>query len=139
MDDAGRSTNDADAGPAAEQSAARGSADGALDGVPAAAAPAPESHVARLLRPRVVGVPLVTLALLAFAAFVVLTNYIPTRIETLATQNQLADQQAENEQLANRIRVAEMRTRTVETDRWTNERILRDELRMTRKGEAIVR
>lgn len=139
MDDAGRSTNDADAGPAAEQSAARGPAPGALDGVPAAAAPAPESHVARLLRPRVVGVPLVTLALLAFAAFVVLTNYIPTRIETLATQNQLADQQAENEQLANRIRVAEMRTRTVETDRWTNERILRDELRMTRKGEAIVR
>lgn len=128
-----------DGGPAAEASAAGGSSEGTLDGVPEAAAPAPESHVARLLRPRVVGVPLVTLALLAFAAFVVLTNYIPTRIETLATQNQLADQQAENEQLANRIRVAEVRTRTVETDRWTNERILRDELRMIRKGEAIVR
>lgn len=137
MDDG--TTTGAGAGPAAAVGAPGAAAGGALDGVPAAAAPAPESHVARLLRPRVVGIPLVTLALLAFAAFVVLTNYIPTRIETLATQNQLADQQAENEQLANRIRVAEVRTRTVETDRWTNERILRDELRMIRKGETIVR
>lgn len=112
---------------------------GSLDGVPAAAPPAPESHLARLLRPRLVGVPLVTLALLAFAAFVILTNYIPTRIETLATTHQLTEQQAENENLAERIRIAELRTRTVETDRWTNERILRDELHMTRKGEAVIR
>ena len=107
--------------------------------VPAPPQPTPESHITRVLRPRVLGVPVLTLACLAFATFAVLTNYLPTRIETVATEKQIAEQQAHNAQLASNIRVAEETKRLVETDRWTNERILRDELHMTRKGEAVLR
>ena len=101
--------------------------------------PAEPSLLTRVLRPRVFGFPLLTVAALAFAAYVTLTNYVPKRIETLATEQLVALKRAENDRSVARIRSAEAEIRVIETDRWTNERILREQLGMTRRGEVPVR
>lgn len=85
------------------------------------------------------GVPVLTLGLLGFAVSVVVGNYLPTRALTAATTRQLEAQRRENRESAERIRHAEAEAARLESDPWATERILRDEFRMTRKGEVIVR
>lgn len=85
------------------------------------------------------GVPVLTLFLLGFALFVVVGNYLPTRADTASTIRGLDEQRRENRELAERIRRAENEAERLEKDPWSNERILRDELRMSKKGEVIIR
>ncbi|MCE9634303.1 MAG: septum formation initiator family protein [Planctomycetes bacterium] len=85
------------------------------------------------------GVPVLTLFLLGFAFFVVVGNYLPTRADTASTIRGLDEQRRENRELAERIRRAENEAERLEKDPWTNERILRDQLHMSRKGEVIIR
>lgn len=109
-----------------------GAADGAT---PPGAPPAGWSALPRTWR----GVPVLTILLLGFALSVLLGNYLPTRADTAATERALEDQRTLNHALAERIRRAEADAARIEHDPWTHERILRDELRMTRPGEVIVR
>lgn len=115
------------------------------DGEPLSAAPdapSPRAHptpVERVLAPRLLGVPWVAIGLLLFTSVVVLGNFLPTRARTAATARALARQDAANRGLAERIRAAEAEAVRLETDPWINERILRDELRMTRPGEVRIR
>jgi cell division protein FtsB len=111
-------------------------------GSASAAVPPPGSHTTPFsgvtgLRFR--GVPLLTLVLLGFALAVVVGNYLPTRARTAATARQLDAQRRENRESAERIRRAEAEAIQLEKDPWMTERILRDELHMTRKGEVIIR
>lgn len=109
------------------------------DAAPSGATATRPSIMDRLLAPRLRGVPLVPLALLGFAAWVTLGNYLPTRAVTLAAEDAIADQQAQNLAWEQQIRDDEAAARRLETDRWANERILRNELHMSRKGEVPVR
>lgn len=114
--------------------------DRAADPGPAAPGPGPaESPLDRVLLPRILGVPVLTVALLTFATAVVLGNYLPTMAEGAATSRSLETREAENSALARRIRALEAEAEALEKDPWLNERILRDELRMTRQGEVPVR
>jgi cell division protein FtsB len=92
-----------------------------------------------VLLPRVLGVPVLTVALLTFATAVVLGNYLPTMADGAATLRAVERRQGENFALARRIRALESEAAALESDPWLNERILRDELRMTRPGEVPVR
>ena len=85
------------------------------------------------------GVPVVTLLLLGFAVSVLLGNYLPTRASVAATDRALTQQQAENRAMAERIRCADAEAERLTRDPWANERILRDDLRMSEKGEVIIR
>lgn len=85
------------------------------------------------------GVPVLTLFLLGFAFFVIVGNYLPTRADTASTIRGLDEQRRENRELAERIRRAESEAERLAKDPWSNERILRDQLHMTRKGEVVIR
>ena len=85
------------------------------------------------------GVPVVTLLLLGFAVSVLLGNYLPTRASVAATDRALTQQMAENRAMAERIRCADAEAERLTRDPWANERILRDDLRMSEKGEVIIR
>ncbi|MCG3133458.1 MAG: hypothetical protein HMLKMBBP_00626 [Planctomycetes bacterium] len=123
--------------PAAGGSVARSSTHS--DAAPSGATATRPSIMDRLLAPRLRGVPLVPLALLGFAAWVTLGNYLPTRAVTLAAEDAIANQQAQNLAWEQQIRDDEAAAKRLETDRWANERILRNELHMSRKGEVPVR
>lgn len=85
------------------------------------------------------GVPVLTLVLLGFAFSIVVTNYLPTRAATATSDRALEAQRAQNREYADRIRRAEAEAERLERDPWLHERILRDELRMSRQGEVIIR
>ena len=125
-----------------------------MDPSPSAAAPdvangiAPEANkdanahgglMSHLLALRVRGVPVLTLFLLGFALWVTVGNYLPTRADTASTAQALDQQRLENRELAERIRCAEAHAERLAKDPWLHERILRDQLHMTRAGEVIVR
>lgn len=93
----------------------------------------------RLLDLRFRGVPVLTLFLLGAAVSIVVGNYLPTRAKTAATERALDDTRRENRALAERIRQGEAEAQRLETDPWAHERILRDQLHMSKQGEVIVR
>ena len=92
-----------------------------------------------VLSGRIRGVPILTIGLLAFAASVLVGNYLPARASSAATEHALGEQRRENRALTERIRVAEAGVQRLEKDPWTHERFLRDKLHMTRPGEILVR
>ena len=108
-------------------------------GPPSEASPARPSPLGRVLLPRILGVPLLTVGLLTFATAVVFGNWLPTMADAAATSRALDERQARNFALARRIRALEADAVRLEQDPWINERILRDELRMTRPGEVPIR
>jgi cell division protein FtsB len=95
--------------------------------------------LARALSLRWHGVPVLTLSLLGFAACVIVGNWLPTRAATAATERAVEEQRRENRELAERIRRAEAEAVRLEKDPVLHERILRDQLRMSKPGEVLIR
>ena len=94
------------------------------------------SPLGSVLLPRILGVPVLTVVLLTFAVAVVLGNYLPTMADAAATHRALGRQEERNALLARRIQALEEEALALDQDPWVNERILRDELKMTRPGEV---
>ena len=102
-------------------------------------AAAPPRLLPRLLDVRVRGVPLLTLVLLGAALGIVVGNYLPARASAAATERALDETRRENRALTERIRHGEAEAQRLRTDPWAHERILRDQLHMSRPGEVIIR
>jgi cell division protein FtsB len=102
-------------------------------------APRTSSPFAGVTGLRFRGVPVLTLFLLGFAFSVVVGNYLPTRADTAATERAVEEQRRENRESAERIRRAEAEAERLQKDPWATERILRDQLHMSRKGEVLIR
>ena len=94
------------------------------------------SPLSSVLLPRILGVPVLTVVLLTFAVAVVLGNYLPTMADAAATHRALDRQEERNALLGRRIQALEEEALALDQDPWVNERILRDELKMTRPGEV---
>lgn len=88
---------------------------------------------------RTVGWTALVGVLSVYSLSVIWTNVLPTRNTLAATEQRLRELERENLAYESMLRRTELECELLERDPWTVERILRDEYRMSRPGELVVR
>ena len=90
-------------------------------------------------RPKTIAWTIVVGLLSAYSLSVMWTNILPTRHTLAATEQRLREVKHENEAYLTMLRHSDHEGELLERDPWTVQRILRDEFRMSKPGERIVR
>ena len=82
---------------------------------------------------------IVVVGLLTFSGVTLASNVIPTRDGLRDTRQMAEEQEAENERSRERIRELHDEADALHGDRWTINRVLREEFNRTDEGEIRVR
>ncbi len=78
-------------------------------------------------------------ALVAAGVALTVSNLVPIGTLRAATEEDLERQEQTNRRLEQRLLEVDAQTERALRDPWTNERMLRDEYRMSRPGEILVK